>query len=151
MTERQQAILALLDESGGGLALRNIHARLGPRATERQVREDLATLRTLGLAIPSGHGRGARWKGCESMDWPIPAYSWPILMVGPQALVRDNSGMTTFTESTVEAAALAWLESLGWEVKHGQRFDQPMPAPKLYPRLAAQPLREAPVRVPSVP
>ena len=27
--------------------------------------------------------------------------------------------MTTFTESTVEDAALAWLESLGWSVTHG--------------------------------
>ncbi len=27
--------------------------------------------------------------------------------------------MTTFTESTVEDAALAWLESLGWSVAHG--------------------------------
>ncbi|GIW60629.1 MAG: hypothetical protein KatS3mg087_1695 [Patescibacteria group bacterium] len=27
--------------------------------------------------------------------------------------------MITFTESTVESAALAWLESLGWTVKHG--------------------------------
>ena len=27
--------------------------------------------------------------------------------------------MTTFTESTVEDAALAWLESLGWNVAHG--------------------------------
>ena len=27
--------------------------------------------------------------------------------------------MTTFTESVVEQAALAWLESLGWTVKHG--------------------------------
>ncbi len=24
-----------------------------------------------------------------------------------------------FTESTVEQAALAWLESIGWTVKHG--------------------------------
>lgn len=24
-----------------------------------------------------------------------------------------------FTESVVESAALAWLESLGWRVKHG--------------------------------
>jgi hypothetical protein len=24
-----------------------------------------------------------------------------------------------FSESTVESAALAWLESLGWQVKHG--------------------------------
>jgi type I restriction enzyme R subunit len=27
--------------------------------------------------------------------------------------------MTTFTESTVESAALAWLSELGWQVKHG--------------------------------
>ena len=27
--------------------------------------------------------------------------------------------MTTFTESTVEDAALAWLESLGWNIAHG--------------------------------
>ncbi|GAB4339198.1 MAG: type I restriction endonuclease subunit R [Dehalococcoidia bacterium] len=27
--------------------------------------------------------------------------------------------MTAFTESTVESAALAWLEGLGWQVKHG--------------------------------
>ena len=27
--------------------------------------------------------------------------------------------MTTFTESTVEEAALAWLESLGWSIAHG--------------------------------
>src|SRR2546426_4201894 len=27
--------------------------------------------------------------------------------------------MTAFTESVVEHAALAWLESLGWTVKHG--------------------------------
>jgi ATP-dependent DNA helicase RecG len=62
LTERQQTILALLDEVGGGLALREIHTRLGMEVEERQVREDLATLRTLGLAISSGHGRGARWK-----------------------------------------------------------------------------------------
>jgi type I restriction enzyme R subunit len=27
--------------------------------------------------------------------------------------------MTAFTESVVEDAALAWLKSLGWSVKHG--------------------------------
>jgi len=27
--------------------------------------------------------------------------------------------MTTFAESTVESAALIWLKSLGWIVKHG--------------------------------
>ena len=62
VTERQRAILALLDQAGGVLALREIRAGLPSQASERQVREDLATLRTLGLAIPEGHGRGARWK-----------------------------------------------------------------------------------------
>lgn len=27
--------------------------------------------------------------------------------------------MSAFTESTIEDAALAWLESLGWAVKNG--------------------------------
>ena len=27
--------------------------------------------------------------------------------------------MTTFTESIVEQAALAWLEGLGWKIAHG--------------------------------
>jgi ATP-dependent DNA helicase RecG len=62
VTERQRAILALLDQAGGVLALREIRAGLPSLASERQVREDLTTLRTLGLAIPEGHGRGARWK-----------------------------------------------------------------------------------------
>jgi ATP-dependent DNA helicase RecG len=62
VTERQQTILALLDEAGEGLALREIRGRMEMQVTERQVREDLATLRTLGLAVPEGHGRGARWK-----------------------------------------------------------------------------------------
>jgi len=29
---------------------------------------------------------------------------------------------TTFTESTVEQAALAWLSELGWQVKHGSEI-----------------------------
>lgn len=62
VTERQQAILAILAERRQGLALREIRAALGPGASERQVREDLAILRTLGLADPFGRGRGARWK-----------------------------------------------------------------------------------------
>lgn len=30
--------------------------------------------------------------------------------------------MQSFTESVVEEAALAWLESLGWTVKHGPKI-----------------------------
>ncbi len=62
LTERQQAILVALHEAMNGLPLREVHSRLAGQATERQVREDLAILRTLGLAIPLGRGRGARWK-----------------------------------------------------------------------------------------
>jgi ATP-dependent DNA helicase RecG len=61
LTERQQAILTLLHQSARGLPLREIRARIG-EAADRRVREDLAALRTLGLAIATGHGRGARWK-----------------------------------------------------------------------------------------
>ena len=44
------------------LALREIVPSLAGSATERQVRDDLGTLRVLGLTISVGHGRGARWK-----------------------------------------------------------------------------------------
>jgi type I restriction enzyme R subunit len=35
--------------------------------------------------------------------------------------------MTTFSESTVESAALAWLAATGWQVAHGPEIapDQP--------------------------
>lgn len=62
VSDRQREILSMLSASPSGLALRELHSRLGTHASERQVREDLATLRTLGLAQPSGHGRGARWR-----------------------------------------------------------------------------------------
>ena len=62
LTERQQAILVLLDQADRGLALREIIAQLEPQVTQRQVREDLAILRTLTLVVASGHGRGARWE-----------------------------------------------------------------------------------------
>ena len=61
LTERQQAILALLDQAGQGLALREIYAQMKLQASERQVRRDLNTLRILELVVPKGHGRGARW------------------------------------------------------------------------------------------
>jgi ATP-dependent DNA helicase RecG len=62
VTERQREILALLAQTGAGVPLREIHAQLGSKPSERQVRKDLAILRTLGLAYSEGHGRGARWK-----------------------------------------------------------------------------------------
>ncbi len=62
LTERQRAILALLDESSSGLALREIHAHLELDASRRQVQLDLSTLRTLNLVGTSGQGQAARWQ-----------------------------------------------------------------------------------------
>ncbi len=61
LTSRQRAILAVLHEAEASLALREIHARMKGEASERQVREDLARLKALGLADSTGRGRGARW------------------------------------------------------------------------------------------
>jgi len=43
---------------------------------------------------------------------------------------REEEGhtVTAFTESTVEAAALAWLEAAGWQVAHGPDIAPGMPA-----------------------
>ena len=62
VTERQQAILALLADAPDGLALREIVPSLVGSATERQIRDDLGILRVLGLTMSVGDGRGARWK-----------------------------------------------------------------------------------------
>ena len=62
LTERQRYILLLLNDAPFGLALREIHAQLADASTNRQVREDLAILRSLELAVSEGRGRGARWK-----------------------------------------------------------------------------------------
>ena len=62
LTERQRTILALLNESRTGMALREIHAHLEPDASRRQVQLDLATLKTLNLARTSGQGLAARWQ-----------------------------------------------------------------------------------------
>jgi ATP-dependent DNA helicase RecG len=59
LAEQQQAILQLLAEDGG-LALSEIHQRLG-LGTLRSIREDLAFLKRLGMLDSSGHARGARW------------------------------------------------------------------------------------------
>lgn len=61
LSERQRAVLALLEASRGGLALREIRARMAGQATEWEVKGDLLLLRQLGLAAPSGWGRGAVW------------------------------------------------------------------------------------------
>ena len=59
--ERREAILAVLDQEGRAMALRDIYARLSAHINERQLREDLAALKERGLIALTGHGRGARW------------------------------------------------------------------------------------------
>lgn len=62
LTERQRAVLALLDASRGGLALREIRAGLPGRPADWEVKNDLSLLRQLGLVESIGHGRGAYWR-----------------------------------------------------------------------------------------
>lgn len=62
LSERQRAVLALLEASRGGLALREIKAGMAGQATEWEVKGDLLLLRQLGLAEPAGWGRGAVWR-----------------------------------------------------------------------------------------
>ncbi len=61
LSERQRAVLALLEANRGGLALREVLAHMAGRATEWEVKGDLALLRHLGLAMPRGWGRGSVW------------------------------------------------------------------------------------------
>ena len=62
LTDQQQAILALMQRADQALALREIRSLLGPPANGRRVREDLAILKTKGLALSEGRGWEARWK-----------------------------------------------------------------------------------------
>ncbi|MCY4497810.1 MAG: hypothetical protein OXC14_11030 [Rhodospirillaceae bacterium] len=59
---RKKAILALLDRTESGLALRDIVANLALDLSERQVRRTLAALRNQGQAEPTGRGPAARWR-----------------------------------------------------------------------------------------
>ena len=61
LNERQQRVLAFLAANPGGAAVRQIAAALGVADSPWKIREDLATLKTLGLVRGSGWGRGARW------------------------------------------------------------------------------------------
>jgi ATP-dependent DNA helicase RecG len=60
LTERQRAILAAL-QGTGGLALREIKQQVPPPFEEWELKNDLAILKTLGLIDSEGHGRGAYW------------------------------------------------------------------------------------------
>lgn len=62
LTERQRAVLALLESSQGGLAMREIRTHMAGQATEWEVKEDLALLKQLGLVETLGWGRGAYWR-----------------------------------------------------------------------------------------
>lgn len=62
LTERQEAILALLARSKEGLPLRDVLARMPLHTSERQVKRALAALRGRGLAQSSGCGLAARWR-----------------------------------------------------------------------------------------
>ena len=63
LTDRQQAVLALLHQSGSsGLALREILRQLESSPNERTVQRDLTMLRDLKLVVLSGHGRSAKWQ-----------------------------------------------------------------------------------------
>ena len=57
-----ERVLALLDRADQGLARREIHARLGPGVSERQVRRALEELRDKGLVVSTNRGPLTRWK-----------------------------------------------------------------------------------------
>ena len=57
-----ERVLALLDRADQGLARREIHARLGPGVSERQVRRALEGLRDKGLVVSTNRGPLTRWK-----------------------------------------------------------------------------------------
>ena len=59
---RRERILALLDRTRDGLTRRELHARLGPGVTERQVRRALKELKDKGLIISTNRGPLTRWK-----------------------------------------------------------------------------------------
>jgi ATP-dependent DNA helicase RecG len=62
VTERQQRVLAFLSGCPSGAPVREIAAGLGLSETPRSLREDLTTLKLLGLVSGDGWGRGARWR-----------------------------------------------------------------------------------------
>ena len=59
LTDRQRAVLAFLEASHGGLALREMLARLGAGVADWELKADLALLKQLELVDSSGRGRGA--------------------------------------------------------------------------------------------
>ncbi|MGH8433990.1 MAG: RNA-binding domain-containing protein [Pseudomonas sp.] len=62
LTERQRAVLALVEASQGGLALREIREKMAGHATEWEVKGDLELLKRLELVERVGWGMGSRWQ-----------------------------------------------------------------------------------------
>ncbi len=61
-SERREEVLALLDSAEDGLTRREVHARLGPGVSGRQVRRALEELRDRGLVVSTNRGPLTRWK-----------------------------------------------------------------------------------------
>ena len=60
--ERREMILALLEGVEDGLTRQELHARLGPEASERQVRRALSALKNGGLVVSTNRGPLTRWR-----------------------------------------------------------------------------------------
>ena len=59
---RREMILALLDGVDEGLTRQELHARLGPEVSERQVRRALSELKNGGLVVSTNRGPLTRWR-----------------------------------------------------------------------------------------
>ena len=60
--ERRETILALLEGVEDGLTRQELHARLGPDVSERQVRRALSELKNGGLVVSTNRGPLTRWR-----------------------------------------------------------------------------------------
>lgn len=61
LSNRQRAVLAMLEANLGGLALREMLGRLGPSVADWELKADLAFMKQLELVESTGRGRGAYW------------------------------------------------------------------------------------------
>ena len=112
VSERQRAILSILHDASAGLALREIVRLLGNGDDDRRrVRRDLAQLRGLGLAVTTGHGRGARW-------WLAEGTLGTTIRRGSGTI----EGINAIHEGTPESACRAGKASASQLIReHGQR------------------------------
>jgi ATP-dependent DNA helicase RecG len=65
LSDRQQVLMQLLHEQRKGLALREMLSALN-NPPSWEIKNDLATLKALGLVEPTGHGRGAFWRAIDT-------------------------------------------------------------------------------------